>query len=145
MHPENTKTGLTRMMKKSMGLLEEKHCLHKAHQDDTSSVSKKAASFEIIQNFKKVHMRRFYFWLVHFMSVRFYLASPHLDRFDCRVFVWTYFVDSHFSSSSRCRRRVMIFDCGTPRRYLSHVIKLWHFSSSVNSFFKRACATIQYG
>ena len=24
-------------------LLEEKHCLHKAHQDDTSSVSKKAA------------------------------------------------------------------------------------------------------
>ena len=34
-------------------LLEEKHCLHKAHQDDTSSVSKKAAFnniYKTIQN-----------------------------------------------------------------------------------------------
>ena len=34
-------------------LLEEKHCLHKAHQDDTSSVSKKAAYnniFKTVQN-----------------------------------------------------------------------------------------------
>ena len=28
---------------------------------------------------------------------------------------------------------------------LSHLMRLWHFSSSVNSFFKRACAAIQWG
>ena len=28
---------------------------------------------------------------------------------------------------------------------LSHVMRLCHFSSSVNSFFKRACAAIQWG
>ena len=27
---------------------------------------------------------------------------------------------------------------------LSHLMRLWHFSSSVNSFFKRACAAIQW-
>ena len=27
---------------------------------------------------------------------------------------------------------------------LSHLTRLWHFSSSVNSFFKRACAAIQW-
>ena len=29
--------------------------------------------------------------------------------------------------------------------YLSHVMRLWYFSSSVNLFFKRACAAIQWG
>ena len=29
--------------------------------------------------------------------------------------------------------------------YLSHVKRLWYFSSSVNSFFKRTCAAIQWG
>ena len=29
--------------------------------------------------------------------------------------------------------------------YLSHLMRLWYFSPSVNSFFKRACATIQWG
>ena len=29
--------------------------------------------------------------------------------------------------------------------YLSQLMRLWHFSSSVNSFFKRACAAIQWG
>ena len=28
---------------------------------------------------------------------------------------------------------------------MSQVMRLWHFSSSVNSFFKRACAAIQWG
>ena len=28
---------------------------------------------------------------------------------------------------------------------LSHLMRLWHFSSSVNSFFKHACASIQWG
>ena len=28
-------------------------------------------------------------------------------------------------------------------RYLSQLMRLWHFSSSVISFFKRACATVQ--
>ena len=28
--------------------------------------------------------------------------------------------------------------------HLSHLMRLWHFSSSVNSFFKRACAAIQW-
>ena len=27
----------------------------------------------------------------------------------------------------------------------SHVMRLWHFSSSVNLFFERACAAIQWG
>ena len=40
MHLANTKTGLVRMIQ---GLLEGKHRLHKAHKDDTSSVSKMAA------------------------------------------------------------------------------------------------------
>ena len=31
------------------------------------------------------------------------------------------------------------------KRKMSHVMRLWHFSSSVNSFFKRACAAIQWG
>ena len=31
------------------------------------------------------------------------------------------------------------------RKNLSHVMRLWYFSSSVNSFFKRACAVIQWG
>ena len=26
--------------------------------------------------------------------------------------------------------------------HFSHVMRIWHFSSSVNSFFKRACAAI---
>ena len=30
------------------------------------------------------------------------------------------------------------------KNYLSHVMRLWYFSSSVNSFFKRACAAIQW-
>ena len=29
--------------------------------------------------------------------------------------------------------------------YLSHVRRLWYFSSSINSFFKHACAAIQWG
>ena len=29
--------------------------------------------------------------------------------------------------------------------YLSQLMRLWHLSSSVNSFFKRACAAIQWG
>ena len=29
--------------------------------------------------------------------------------------------------------------------YLSHLMRLWHFSSSVISFFKCACAAIQWG
>ena len=33
-------------------LLEEKHCLHKAHQDDTSSVSKKAAYNKFVRQSK---------------------------------------------------------------------------------------------
>ena len=28
---------------------------------------------------------------------------------------------------------------------LSHVMRLWYFSSSINTFFKRACAAIQWG
>ena len=28
---------------------------------------------------------------------------------------------------------------------MSHLMRLWHFSSSVNSFFKQACAAIQWG
>ena len=28
---------------------------------------------------------------------------------------------------------------------MSQLMRLWHFSSSVNSFFKRACAAIQWG
>ena len=28
---------------------------------------------------------------------------------------------------------------------MSHLMRLWYFSSSVNSFFKRACAAIQWG
>ena len=28
---------------------------------------------------------------------------------------------------------------------LRQLMRLWHFSSSVNSFFKRACAAIQWG
>ena len=31
------------------------------------------------------------------------------------------------------------------RTDLSHVMRLWYFSSSVNSFFKRVCASIQWG
>ena len=27
----------------------------------------------------------------------------------------------------------------------SHVVRLWYFSSCMNSFFKRACAAIQWG
>ena len=29
--------------------------------------------------------------------------------------------------------------------HLSQLMRLWHFSSSVNSFFKRTCAAIQWG
>ena len=29
--------------------------------------------------------------------------------------------------------------------HLSHLTRLWHFSSSVNSLFKRTCAAIQWG
>ena len=29
--------------------------------------------------------------------------------------------------------------------YLSNLVRLWYFSSSVNSFFKRACTAIQWG
>ena len=29
--------------------------------------------------------------------------------------------------------------------HLSHLMRLWNFSSSVNSFFKHACAAIQWG
>ena len=29
--------------------------------------------------------------------------------------------------------------------YMSRLTRLWHFSSSVNSFFKRACAAVQWG
>ena len=29
--------------------------------------------------------------------------------------------------------------------HLSHVMRLWYFLSSVNAFFKRACAAIQWG
>ena len=29
--------------------------------------------------------------------------------------------------------------------YLSQLMRLWHFSSSINSFFKRACAAFQWG
>ena len=29
--------------------------------------------------------------------------------------------------------------------YRSHVMRFWHFYSSVNSFFKRACTAIQWG
>ena len=27
---------------------------------------------------------------------------------------------------------------------MSHIMRLWHFSSSINSFFKRACTAIQW-
>ena len=55
-HHASTKTGLMRMMKKLSRFLkkktaytrqEQKHHLHKAHQDDTSSVFKKTASSNI--------------------------------------------------------------------------------------------------
>ena len=36
-------------------LLEEEHCLHKAHQDDTSSVSKKAANNNICKTVQNRH------------------------------------------------------------------------------------------
>ena len=29
-------------------------------------------------------------------------------------------------------------------KYMSRLMRLWHFSSSVNSFFKRPCADIQW-
>ena len=45
----------------------------------------------------------------------------------------------------RCRMRAAISESGTPRRYLSHALRIWYFSSSVNSFFKVACAAIQWG
>ena len=32
-----------------------------------------------------------------------------------------------------------------PKPYLSRLMRLWHLSPSVNSIFKHACATIQWG
>ena len=32
-----------------------------------------------------------------------------------------------------------------PSNEMSHLMRLWHFSSSLNSFFIRACAAIQWG
>ena len=34
--------------------------------------------------------------------------------------------------------------CIVRSTYLSQLVRLWYFSSSVNSFFKRACAAIQW-
>ena len=44
-------------------LLEEKHCLHKAHQDDTSSVSKKAAYRNICKTVQNRLRDMQYSWL----------------------------------------------------------------------------------
>ena len=50
-----------------------------------------------------------------------------------------------YLSSSWCHRASVACDCGTTWTFhLSHVMRLWYFSSSVNSFFKRACVAIQW-
>ena len=33
----------------------------------------------------------------------------------------------------------------SPKKHMSHLMRLWYFLSSVNSFFKHACAVIQWG
>ena len=55
LHFANTKTGFDENVEEIWGLLDDKHCLHKAHQADTGSVSKKAAYNNIC---KTVQSRR---------------------------------------------------------------------------------------
>ena len=50
-----------------------------------------------------------------------------------------------YLSSSWCQRRVVIFDCGTPWKSFEPSYEIMVRLSSVNSFFKRACAAIQWG
>ena len=40
---------------------------------------------------------------------------------------------------------VTAFYTNFPATYFSHLMRVWYFSSSVNSFFKRVCAAIQWG
>ena len=40
---------------------------------------------------------------------------------------------------------VLVCFCVIHNWHLSQLMRLWHFSSSINSFFKHACAAIQWG
>ena len=50
------------------------------------------------------------------------------------------FVGSHIRYSRRQNQTVLV----VKEADLSHVMRLWHFSSSVNLFLKCACAAIQW-
>ena len=54
----------------------------------------------------------------------------------------------HLALSSfrrRYRFRKMQLKQTSERQMSQLIMRLWYFSSSVNSFFKRACAAIQWG
>ena len=46
---------------------------------------------------------------------------------------------------SQCSRYILQRLLYRRKGKISQLMRLWHFSSSVNSFFKRACAAIQWG
>ena len=59
-------------------------------------------------------------------------------------------LDENFSVGDTCLLCMMLesqtkFVVSWNKLEMSHVMRLWYFSSSVNSFFKRACAAIQWG
>ena len=59
-------------------------------------------------------------------------------------------LDENFSVGDTCLLCMMLesqtkFVVSWNKLEMSHVMRLWAFSSSVNSFFKRACAAIQWG
>ena len=49
-----------------------------------------------------------------------------------------------FEKLSDWKKRFSPLDLGE-RPHLSHLMRLWYFSSSVNSLFKSSCAVIQWG
>ena len=60
------------------------------------------------------------------------------------IYVALWSIAAQLLHGSSCWLRSTIGSLSWLRLYLSHLMRLWHFSSSVNSFFKRACAAIQW-
>ena len=56
------------------------------------------------------------------------------------IWAWLWICDMHLGSKVVYASPKICFFL-----YMSQLMRLWHFSSSVNSFFKHACAAIQWG
>ena len=80
-------------------------------------------------------------YLLAFVCLRFYVPVNNTTVMS-RLCFWTVGLLSNFRQEEWQTQALL---CTRQSTHLSHVMKLWFFSSSIKSFFKHACAAIQWG